>query len=94
MADGNPWSVKQHNWKFETKEEPKWTKQQTKSFPPHTLNNFRSRHHSSVARSTGVQLKNATKISTVIGLITKHADRLMTFKLYPIRLGRVIIFRY
>ena len=32
------------------------------------------------ARSTGVQLKSAAKLSTVIGLITKLADCRMTFK--------------
>ena len=30
--------------------------------------------------STGVQLKSETKLSTVIGLITKHADLRMIFK--------------
>ena len=38
------------------------------------------------ARSTGVQLKSALKPSTVIGLITKHADCHITFRLEPIRL--------
>ena len=32
------------------------------------------------ARSTGVQLKSAAKLSTVIGFITKHTDCRMTFK--------------
>ena len=38
------------------------------------------------ARPTGVQLKREAKLSTVIGLITKHADCRITFILYPIRL--------
>ena len=33
------------------------------------------------ARSTGVQLKSAAQPSTVIGLITKHADCRITFRL-------------
>ena len=46
------------------------------------LNNFMSEPTitESDARSTGVQLKSAVKIITLIGLITKHVDFRMTFK--------------
>ena len=40
----------------------------------------------SEARSTGVQINSAAKLSTVTGLITKHADCHITFRLYPKRL--------
>ena len=70
--------------------EPWWTKQQTKElrFQPAKINSFRSGNIESDARSTGVQLKSAAKLSTLIGLITKHADCRM-----PILLRCLIIFR-
>ena len=45
------------------------------------INSFKQ----SEARSTGVQLKSDAKLSTVIGLTTKHADCRMAFKLKSIR---------
>ena len=41
---------------------------------------WKSEVKESDTRSTGVQLKSAEKLSTVIGLITKHADCRMTFR--------------
>ena len=38
------------------------------------------------ARPTGMQLKRQSKLITVIGLPTKHADCRIIFMLYPIRL--------
>ena len=44
------------------------------------------------SRFTGVQLKSVAKLSTDIGLITKHTDCRITLRLYPIRLKRIITF--
>ena len=40
-------------------------------YQPTKMHSFRSGHHKSDTRSTGVQLKSAAKISTMIGLITQ-----------------------
>ena len=67
------------------------TKQQTRISPVLTnLNKSINKLYvgpliESNARPTGVQLKREAKLSTVIGLITKHADCRITFILYPIR---------
>ena len=90
----NPQGVKQYHWNTGAKETTSWNPNnqatdKTKSSlnQPKQINKlYVGPIIESDARPTGVQLKKEAKLSTLIGLITKHADCRITLILYPIRL--------
>ena len=92
QSAGNPKTVQQHHWKSGAKEEHQLSpggpsnRRKLRSQPT-KMNSFGSGPSlSPTPDPPACILKSAVKLTTVIGLITKHADCRITFRLYPIRL--------
>ena len=67
-------------------------KQRQHQVPPNLIQSFYAGSVISEARSTGVELKCAAKLLTVLVFATKRAVCRITFVLYPVLFWRKIVF--